>query len=213
MTGGGALMESGNQSAAHSCGPGKRPVYDLWLDKHRAILETSRDTSILDLGCGYGNDSLYLAERGYRVLACDLKPAAVENVRRFVPSVEARLLDMRGGLPFGKETFRVVVADLSLHYFPWAETVRIVQDITGVLRDGGHLLCRLNSVCDYSFGAGQGIPIEENFYEIDGLRKRFFDRPQIDALFAGWEIKYIREDRLDRYKKPKMLWELALRKK
>ena len=206
-------MATDDKNTAHSCGPGKLPVYDLWLDKHEGILESSRDTPILDLGCGYGNDSLYLAERGYRTVSCDKKIKAVENVRCFVPSAKTVLVDMRDGLPFDEKTFRVVIADLSLHYFPWEETVRIVRNISGVLQDGGFLLCRLNSVNDFHFGAGQGEEIEPQYYLLDGLTKRFFDRAQIDALFSNWDIKQIGEYELNRYRNPKMLWELVLQKR
>ena len=196
----------------HSGGLGKKPEYDLWLCKHEEILEDSRDTPILDLGCGYGNNSLYLAERGFGVVSADIKKDAIENVRRFVPSAQTMQLDMLEGLPFGKETFRVVLADLCLHYFRWDETARLVDEIARVLKEGGCLLCRLNSIRDYNHGAGQGDLIETNYYQINDMKKRFFDRAAIDALFLNWDVEYICEGRMDRYKKPKMLWELALRK-
>ena len=206
-------MAPDKKSGPHSCGPGKRPVYDLWMDKHREILETSRDTPILDLGCGYGNDSLYLTERGYRVVSCDMKPKAIENVRRFVPSAQAMQLDMLDGLPFENKTFRVVLADLCLHYFRWEETVNVVKNIADVLVDGGYLLCRLNSVKDINYGAGQGDLLEDNYYRLDDMKKRFFDRALIDDLFSNWDMQYICECSMDRYKKPKMLWDLALQKR
>ena len=40
------------------------PVYDLWLDEYKDILEKNKDNDILDLGCGIGADTLYLIERG-----------------------------------------------------------------------------------------------------------------------------------------------------
>ena len=47
------------------------PVYDLWLNEYKADLEKFKNTKFLDLGCGNGADTLYLIERGYKVISVD----------------------------------------------------------------------------------------------------------------------------------------------
>ena len=47
------------------------PVYDAWLDDYNEELGRHRDSIILDLGCGTGANTQYLAERGFRVLSAD----------------------------------------------------------------------------------------------------------------------------------------------
>ena len=123
------------------------------------------------------------------------------------------VFDMLNGLPFDDGSFRVVIADLCLHYFSWDDTVRIVRDIRRVLKSGGVLLCRVNSTKDVHHGAGRGERIEDNYYYVNGDKKRFFDLSQLEALFESWEKLRLREYRLDRFEKPKMLWEAAVRKK
>jgi SAM-dependent methyltransferase len=189
-----------------------KPVYDLWLDKHAGMLEASRDRPILDLGCGLGNDSLCLTERGFQVVSCDISESAVAAVKKHVPDARCMAFDMLEGLPFEDDSFSVVIADLCLHYFSWDDTARTVRDIRRVLINGGVLLCRVNSMNDINYGAGQGEVLEENFYNVNGQTKRFFDHKQLGALFSGWEKLYLREDRLDRFGLPKMLWEIAVRK-
>jgi SAM-dependent methyltransferase len=188
-----------------------RPVYDLWLDKHVGILEASRNSPILDLGCGSGNDSLCLAERGFQVVSCDISEAAVAAVKKHVPDARCMAFDMLEGLPFEDNSFSVVIADLCLHYFSWDDTARIVRNIRRILKSGGVLLCRVNSVNDVNYGAGQGEILEENFYSVNGQTKRFFDQKQLDALFpAGKSSISGRPPR--QVGQPKMLWELAVRK-
>lgn len=201
-----------NENEAYKTHAAQAPLYDLWLDKHRSILEKSKDTPILDLGCGSGHDSLYLTERGYQVISCDKSEAAISKVRQAIPAGVAIIVDMLDGLPFEDKSFDIVIADLSLHYFKWEDTVRIVRDISRVLSNDGYLLCRLNSINDVNYGAGQGVPIEDHYYAVNGKTKRFFDLKQIESLFKTWEIGYIRECRMDRYEFPKMLWELAAQK-
>ena len=122
------------------------------------------------------------------------------------------IFDMLQGLPFENESIRIIIADLSLHYFAWSDTEMILQDTKRVLMPGGYLLCRMNSTNDTNYGAGQGIKIEDNYFEVNGNCKRFFDKNQIEKLFDKWDIRYVNEYQMDRYKLPKVLWELAARK-
>lgn len=190
----------------------KKPNYDPWLDKYNDILELSRDVPIIDLGCGCGSDSLYLSEMGYKVISCDISEVAIDRVREFVPEVQTMVLDMLEGLPFGNASAKIIIADLSLHYFYWRDTVRIVGEIMRVLSPSGYLLCRLNSTKDTNYGVGQGDLIEENYFSVNGNMKRFFDRKQIEELFKEWHISYINEYQMDRYTLSKILWEVAVRK-
>lgn len=192
---------------------GDKPVYDDWLDKYVSILCASGGTPILDLGCGSGNDSLYLSERGYGVISCDISEQKLTSVRRHVPGAVCMLVDLRAPLPFEDQRFHVVVADLSLHYFSWHDTVRTVGEIRCILKTGGVLLCRVNSTEDVRYGAGQGVLIEDNYYLINGKTKRFFDRGQLEELFSDWDVLNMCDYQMDRYEHPKLLWEAAVKKR
>ena len=95
----------------------KKPIYDDWLDKYKDILENSRNLPIIDLGCGFGNDTLYLHERGFRVISCDYAEEALNRLQYFIEKPETKCFDMVQGLPFENEYASVIIADLSLHYF------------------------------------------------------------------------------------------------
>lgn len=190
----------------------QKPSYDSWLDKYADILRGWRDMPIIDLGCGFGNDTLYLSERGYRVISCDFSAEALHRLAYFIAEPVTKLFDMREGLPFADASAGIVIADLSLHYFSWADTEKILNDIRRVLIDGGCLLARVNSVKDIDPGSGLGSLIEENYYDIKGSLKRFFDRSQIDEFFRAWEMIHISEYEMVRYEKKKTLWEIAVKK-
>ncbi|KAE9072691.1 hypothetical protein PF010_g25386 [Phytophthora fragariae] len=186
-----------------------KPVYDLWLDAYEPFLAGAKKDAIIDLGCGYGCDTLYLTERGYRVIACDFSEKALRRIAEHIPEAETKQVDMTAGLPFAGGSAGAVVADLSLHYFAWQDTVNIVNDIDRVLKPRGVLLARFNSVGDVHYGAGLGVELEPNYYEHDERRKRFFDEGDLRRLFADWGIEAVRETDLHRYGKPKRCWELA----
>jgi SAM-dependent methyltransferase len=187
----------------------KPPIYDDWLDKYSKVFSACRDTPIIDLGCGFGNDALYLYERGYPVISCDFAEAALQRLSHFIPNAVTRLFDLRRRFPFEDGIAKIVLADLCLHYFSEAETIAIIAEIGRILSDGGWLYARVNSVSDVNYGAGEGQLIEPYYYEQNGNRKRFFDESSLRGFFTEWKIKALHEYEMSRYLKPKMVWEIA----
>jgi hypothetical protein len=107
---------------------------------------------------------------------------------------------------------RVIISDLSLHYFYWSETKNILSEIERVLTYDGIFFCRVNSTKDINYGAGEGTKLEENYYNVNGRLKRFFDRENLNELFKEWEIVNMDECEMTRYKNKKIVWEIAARK-
>lgn len=187
--------------------------YDLWLDPFRDQLMRSAGIPILDLGCGAGNDTLYLTEHGFSVIACDQSQEALHRVNELVPGADTLQIDLLEPLPFASESAQVAVADLSLHYFTWADTLRIVSEIRRVLKPSGMLLSRFNSTRDVEYGAGLGKLIEPNYYVWNGKKKRFFESAHLEQLFQqDWAVTLLEEQMLHRYGKPKVVWVLAAQK-
>lgn len=118
---------------------------DRWLERWRSVLEASRGTPILELDCGGGHDARFLAELGFAVIATEFSEEALELTRLRAPEARLEDVDLTRGLPFPDE---VILASLSLHYFPWHKTLQIVGDIRRCLKPGGHLLARFNSTRD-----------------------------------------------------------------
>jgi SAM-dependent methyltransferase len=128
-----------------------------------------------------------------------------------VPTGVFHCQDIRAPFPVQPGSAGAVVASLSLHYFPWPETLALVQRIRNALRPGGLLLCRLNSTNDHHYGASGHPEIEPNYYLVNGEPKRFFDRAAVERLFAGgWRRISLEEMRIDRYEHPKAAWEVVL---
>lgn len=185
--------------------------YDDWLDKYKNLLERCK-SSILDLGCGTGNDTLYLVERGFKVISCDYSEVALEKIKKVIPKAETCLLDISKKLPFKNESFDIIIADLSLHYFDDKTTKSIMGEIKRVLKPDGHLIARVNSVEDINHGAGQGIKLEKNFYFVEGYNKRFFDDTVIIKYFSIiGEVNLLHSVML-RYSTPKKTIEVVIKK-
>lgn len=184
---------------------------DPWLRRWLPLIaERAADQPILELGCGGGRDTATLADAGQTVVGIDLSAESIARATSRVPSARFHCQDLRQAFP-PPAGLGVVLASLSLHYFDWTETTGIVERIRQHLRPGGVLLCRLNSTRDVHHGARPEPPEGDNFYLVDGVPKRFFDRRSVDRLFAtGWRRLSAEELVVERYARSKALWELVL---
>ncbi|CDB28510.1 methyltransferase type 11 [Firmicutes bacterium CAG:582] len=193
------------------------PVYDLWLDEYKNILDENKDNEILDLGCGIGADTLYLLERGYNVLSCDFSVEALKSIENNIPNSKTFYLDMMKKFPIDDKKYSLIIADLSLHYFNNETTIHIMKEIKRILKDGGVLLARVASVNDFNFGAGQGEKQENNCYFEGAYTKRFFDLEDVNKYFSIIGDVEAKESQMTRdeeeYSKPKVLYTIKVEKR
>lgn len=187
---------------------------ERWLP---ALRDAAEGGPVLELGCDTGGDTAWLAAQGFGVVAGDISESSLRACAATVPSARLLQLDLRAPLPFAGAAFGAIVASLCLHYFDWASTERAVAEVRRCLAPGGLLLCRLNSVNDVHHGAGQGEEIEPHYWRVHATYsecKRFFDSADVQRLFAaGWDAVSVDELANDRYGKPKIAWEVILRKR
>ncbi|MEU5669097.1 class I SAM-dependent methyltransferase [Micromonospora sp. NPDC047762] len=116
----------------------------------------------LDLGCGQGGDSLWLAQRGWQVTAVDIADAALQRVNeraaqeRLSDRIRTERHDLSDSLPSG--TWDLVSAHYlhSLFEFPKA---RILRELGEQVNHGGVLLIvDHGSVAPWSWNQGATIP-------------------------------------------------------
>ena len=94
------------------------------------------------------------------------------------------------------------------------DTFELLNEIRRILTVGGRLIFRVNSVNDVNHGAGQGNEIEHHLYETSDKRlKRFFDEKDIKFFFKGFDIEYLNEEIMTRYKLEKRLYRVCVKKK
>ena len=116
------------------------PVYDLWLDEYKDILEKNKDSKILDLGCGIGADTLYLIERGYSVLSCDFSKEALKSIGDNIPNSKTMYLNMLEDFPIDNDTYSLIIADLSLQYFNNQDTIHIMNVNKKNIKNGWNIV-------------------------------------------------------------------------
>ncbi len=133
---------------------------------------------ILDAGCGFGRNLVYLLRERFEIFAVDAHDRAVEHVRRLSKSLNAGLPDENfqvspvEKMPFPNEFADVVLCNSVLHFARSEEQFQaMVAELWRVLRPGGLLFCRLGSRIGMDFvpvGGGLfAMPDGQNWYLVD----------------------------------------------
>ena len=187
-------------------------VSDDWMWTFKKTIEESKGP-VIDLGCGDGNNIDYFLNMGKRVVPCDGSLNAILNIRKNFPELDESIcFDLLTVFPFANNSTDLVIADLCLHYFTREDTIKILKEVRRILKNHGHMFARVNSINDVNHGAGMGVEVEPHLYLTeDGRYKRFFSSEDIYDTFNMFDIKYIRESTMKRYKLEKKTYIVDVR--
>ncbi|RPI96929.1 MAG: class I SAM-dependent methyltransferase [Chloroflexi bacterium] len=181
---------------------------DPWLEKWLVLIrEKSASGHVLELGCGGGRDTVDLLSAGCKVIATDISGENLAECAKSAPGAKHVQMDIGKPLTFADHSLPVIVASLSLHYFSWEVTLQISSELKRCIQAGGLLLARFNSTNDLHHGASSTLEIEPNFYQVGIRTKRFFDENSVRIFLDGWDIRFLEENVIHRYQKPKYVWE------
>lgn len=122
----------------------------------------------LDLGCGSGRHTTFMASEGFDVWAADASDKAVEITNRLLSHLgkpEAATLVNLTDLPFEDNFFDLIVCWHVLYVETLGNIRKGISEIFRVLKPGGALCTSLRRDNDYTFG--KGTKLEENTYKLD----------------------------------------------
>jgi ubiquinone/menaquinone biosynthesis C-methylase UbiE len=127
---------------------------------------------VLDLGSGHGIVSLFLAQHGMKVTACDISQLLLDELRKKKADLE---IEIRQGdahqIPAADGEFDVVVSRMFLgHFSDWP---KIVSEMARCCRIGGKLLVHFTSHENDDFGKQFG-----------GANCKFATSPELGLLRA-----------------------------
>lgn len=119
----------------------------------------------LDVATGGGHTALYLAKRGYSVMAADISQAMLDGANKLAAerglTIETRLHEAER-FPYPNASFDLVTCRVAAHHF--SDRSAFVAEVTRVLKSGGHFMLIDGSVSD-------GEPVaEEWIHQVEKLR-------------------------------------------
>ncbi len=159
-----------------------------WTEKPSIFAEEiveylPKNGTLLDLGAGQGQDSVYFAQAGFAVFSTDIEVGIIERADEYSkeffgkldkprPGMRFQVVDLQKKFPFEENTFNIVYSHLALHYFNKESTEKLFSEIYRVLKPGGVLAFLVNSVSDPEFNTGKKL--EEGYFDTEGTHKRYF---------------------------------------
>ncbi|MFN4179658.1 MAG: class I SAM-dependent methyltransferase [Armatimonadota bacterium] len=160
------------------------------------LQERPLPVQVLDLGCGYGRDSIYFAQQGFEVIALDCSPVAIQILQERIADTElaaritAVVADALQSIPAPDGHFDAVYAYLFFCLaFTDAELTKLFAECNRVLKPDGYLAGTVRSVYDRSYGKGEQI--EPDMFALPNAVRHFFSESYLERKLqeAGFSLK------------------------
>lgn len=135
-----------------------------------------KESTILDVGCGGGIKTRYIAEKGYNVMGIDFSDKMIEIAKRENPGVEFAVVDMYD-IDTLEKTFDGIFVQAALLHIPKARVMEVLNKMKDRLNPNGLLYIAVKGIRDD--GIEEDIKTE-NDYGYD--YQRFFSYFSLDEL-------------------------------
>lgn len=180
---------------------------DKWINKNKwpesqfakrvyVFIKNKKIRTLLDIGCGGGRDSEYFSRRGLKVTAVDVIVSEQQQEKLKSNNIQFIKSDIRN-IKIKDNSFDVIYAHLSLHYFNNKTTDKILNILYKILKPGGYIFIKCKSTDDPLFGKGKMI--ENNFYD-DGHMRHFFSKEYMKEKLKDFSI--IKISKTNTFKRP-----------
>lgn len=143
----------------------------------------------LDIGCGDGRNSVYLAEKGFDVFAFDQSSTGILKLvgmaRQQGLEINSRTCDLREFAPDGD--FGLIIATTVLDHLPRNEIANHATRISHWLEEGGYLFATAFTVDDPGFFS-QKFGTYEAVSETSSAVVNYFERNELLHIFKDLHI-------------------------
>jgi ubiquinone/menaquinone biosynthesis C-methylase UbiE len=168
------------------------------IRKASALFKTKNYHNVLDLGCGTGRHSIFLAKQGFQVYATDMSPTALKIAGEKAAALGLRNVhleqhDMKS-IPFIDNFFDAVICTWALHHGTLAQIQGTISEVHRVLAPGGTFVTDMPSTT--TAGSKNGIEIEKNTLigkkSEEDVPHHYSTREEIRVLFSRFQSLDVR---------------------
>ncbi|MGM0682283.1 MAG: class I SAM-dependent methyltransferase [Thermodesulfobacteriota bacterium] len=164
-----------------------RPEFSRFLGQ----LNNPHSYRVLDLGCGDGRYTVYLAEKGFKVHGIDLSPRGLEKLSSYarkhgLPITTEKADLNRKTLP--TEKYDLIVFATILEHLNKKGREHLVGEINSSLKPGSYFYGNVFTREDPGYLSQQEKPLLENVSETAGAIRHYFVSGELHNYFASNQI-------------------------
>ncbi|CAG37491.1 class I SAM-dependent methyltransferase [Desulfotalea psychrophila] len=143
----------------------------------------TENSSILDLGCGPGNNANFLlkADRGYQIEGVDLSAQMIELAKKNAPDTNFRVQDIR--TITSDKMYNAIIASFCIVHLADQETSSLIEKIAKMLKENGHLYL--------SFMEGKVAGLESTSFSKEDIFFNYYERSELVKLLARNDLETV----------------------
>jgi len=165
------------------------------------IFKLNGSKSVMDLGCGTGRHSIYLAEQGFKVYATDISETGLEITKSKaeklnLSNVEFKQHDMRDIL-YDNNTFDGIICVWTTGHGTLEDSRKSINEIYRVLKPNGIVVIDYVSIYDENYGKGREIEKDtfiNNVKDEENIPHHYSTIEELKELYSSFshvEIKSV----------------------
>ena len=182
---------------------GSNDIY-YGLELRKEFTDCFKDKSIagqtaLDLGCGEGRYSLFMAQKGCNTLAVDRSTAGIKKLKNLAAhhqlTISAQVVDIEDFV-FAENQYDIIVAATVLDHLSDELRLNTIKGIKKALKSEGTLYVNVFTVSDPGYIKRQKNPDASNHGNISDTAEcmeYYFDSNELKSLFCDLNILYYYE--------------------
>ena len=170
----------------------------ILADFAKTIIEENNISTLLELGCGQGRDSLFFANFVSNVTSVDISENAINFVKktkneRNLTNLDLFVHDIKKPLNFLDKSFDMVYSNLALQFFDINQLKEIFSNISEIMSNDSFFIFSTKKPGDKYFNFGKKI--SENSFQYKDITRYFFEKSQIKYLLEqNFKIISFEED-------------------
>lgn len=152
----------------------------------------------LDLGCGLGRHSLYMAENGFDVTAFDLSEYGLNNLKELSKAKNLQINTVCGNmleLPFKDDTFDAIMSYQVIYHTDTNNFIKALNEVKRVLKKNGEFFVTMISKNSESFkNSSKHEKLDENTIMINNAKTEnnvphmYVNIDDIKNIFEKWKF-------------------------